>query len=193
MPDYTTSKSFLIFNGSTVIKTMCELRTFCTAAHSQSTMDTAMRCRADLELRWKSNSWPKDSAGRISWDGALSWGSQIHLHKAPSNLEHRDANRAVSELWTYLAFVKMFFVNFGFFPAQQSNLTWQPWGEHEPRRSPLLLDRLSPSLHLQCTPGLSPSPDWSLDVPLCQPYPVASIKHLSSQYIVQYIHFMWHH
>lgn len=77
----------------------------------------------------------------------------------------------------YLAFVNKFFVNFWIFPVQQSNLTWQPWGEHEPRRSPLSLGRLSPSLPLQCTPGLSPSLDWSLDVPLCQPYPVASIKH----------------
>lgn len=44
------------------------------------------RCSADLELRWKSKSCPKDSAGRISWDTALSWGSQIHLHRAPNNL-----------------------------------------------------------------------------------------------------------
>lgn len=66
--------------------------TFCSESHSQSTSDTAMRWSADLVLRWKSSSWPSDSAGRTSWEAALSCGSQMHRHSAASNLR-RGAQR----------------------------------------------------------------------------------------------------
>lgn len=79
------------------------LFTFCRAAHSQSTKATVIRCRADLEFRWKSRSCPKDSAGRISCEAAFSWGSQIHLHKAPSNLDCRDTQEEKETLLEWLA------------------------------------------------------------------------------------------
>lgn len=154
-----------------------------------------MRCRADLELRWKSSSCPRDSAGRISWDAALSWGSQIHLHRAPSNLHYRDIKKYCQNHYRQsLLCIRNLSRNSGFFiswkdvsnshirprhnppppPTQYLQLTWQPWGEHGPLHSLLLLGHLSPSLHLLYTPAPFPSPDWFLGVALYQPYPVVS-------------------
>lgn len=131
-----------------------------------------MRCKADLELRWKSNSWPKDSAGRISWVAALSWGSQIHLHRAPSNLDYKEKkNREI--LSEQLHANSLLFKRNGF------KLTWQPWGETGPPHSPSLVGPPSQSLHPLCTPEPSPSLEWwSLDVPLNQPYPVGTWRSL---------------
>ncbi len=60
--------------------------TFWRPAHSQITMETTIRCRADLELRWNSKSCARDSAGRSSWEELFNCGSHIQLHSAPNSL-----------------------------------------------------------------------------------------------------------
>lgn len=63
--------------------------TFCKAAHSQITKATLILCKADLEFKWKSSNWPRDSAGLISWVTTFTPGSQIQQQSAPNNLKGR--------------------------------------------------------------------------------------------------------
>lgn len=63
--------------------------TFCKAAHSQITKATLILCKADLEFKWKSSNWPRDSAGLISWVTTFTPGSQIQQQSAPNNLRGR--------------------------------------------------------------------------------------------------------
>lgn len=63
--------------------------TFCKAAHSQITKATLILCKADLEFKWKSSNWPRDSAGLISWVTTFTPGSQIQQQSAPNNLQRR--------------------------------------------------------------------------------------------------------